>query len=171
MRKRELLLQNAKNEKDIRKGKEKRKMKTQNKKRKGFTLVELLVVIAILAILASVSVVGYLSFTNKAKQSKCETEALQVREVINGTLMDGKELTVGNYTAKLENNTLTLSPVNEEFNDVDTAISTLFTDLAGLNKADSTEFTYKGSVLTYTTDGYKCVITFDGTPLKAELVE
>lgn len=39
------------------------------KKKKGFTLVELLVVIAILAILASVSVVGYLSFTSKAKLS------------------------------------------------------------------------------------------------------
>ena len=139
-------------------------MKTQNKKRKGFTLVELLVVIAILAILASVSVVGYLSFTNKAKQSKCETEALQVREVINGTLMDGKELKVGTYTAKLENNTLTLLPVD----DVDTAISTLFADLAGLNK-EGVQFTYEGSVLTYTTDGYKCVITFDGNPLKAVL--
>ena len=138
----------------------------KNNKKKGFTLVELLVVIAILAILASVSVVGYLSFTNKAKQSKCETEALQVREVINGTLMDGKELKVGTYTAKLENNTLTLSPGN----DVDTAIKTLFTDLAGLDKADSIEFAYEDNVLTYTTDGYKCVITFDGNPLKAELV-
>ena len=137
----------------------------KNNKKKGFTLVELLVVIAILAILASVSVVGYLSFTNKAKQSKCETEALQVREVINGTLMDGKELKVGTYTAKLENNTLILSQVG----DVDTAISTLFTDLAGLDKADSTEFTYKNNVLTYTTDGYKCEITFDGNPLKAVL--
>ena len=136
----------------------------KNNKKKGFTLVELLVVIAILAILASVSVVGYLSFTNKAKQSKCETEALQVREVINGTLMDGKELKVGTYTAKLENNTLTLSPGN----DVDTAISTLFADLAGLNK-EGVQFTYEGSVLTYTTDGYKCVITFDGNPLKAVL--
>ena len=137
----------------------------KNNKKKGFTLVELLVVIAILAILASVSVVGYLSFTNKAKQSKCETEALQVIEVINGTLMDGKELKVGTYTAKLENNTLILSQVG----DVDTAISTLFTDLAGLDKADSTEFTYKNNVLTYTTDGYKCEITFDGNPLKAVL--
>ncbi len=41
-----------------------------NKKtKKGFTLVELLVVIAILAILATVSVVGYTSFINKANIS------------------------------------------------------------------------------------------------------
>lgn len=39
------------------------------KKRRGFTLVELLVVIAILAILATVSVVAYLGFTDKAKES------------------------------------------------------------------------------------------------------
>lgn len=48
------------------------------KKKKGFTLVELLVVIAILAILATVSVVGYLSFTNKAKQSADEQAVTQM---------------------------------------------------------------------------------------------
>ncbi|MBQ2804298.1 MAG: prepilin-type N-terminal cleavage/methylation domain-containing protein, partial [Clostridia bacterium] len=37
--------------------------------KKGFTLVELLVVIAILAILATVSVVGYTAFIQKAHQS------------------------------------------------------------------------------------------------------
>ncbi len=54
---------------------------TKNKKR-GFTLVELLVVIAILAILASVTVVGYLSFTKKAKDSNAVTELTQAREII-----------------------------------------------------------------------------------------
>jgi len=37
--------------------------------KKGFTLVELLVVIAILAILSTVAIVGYNSFTEKAKES------------------------------------------------------------------------------------------------------
>ena len=145
-------------------------MKTQNKKRKGFTLVELLVVIAILAILASVSVVGYLSFTDKAKQSKCETEAVQVREVINGHLMDGRTLTatVSNvtYTATFKGGNLELNSTEESLN-VDAAISALFVDLAGLNKDDSIEFDLEEGKLTYTTDGYKCVITFDGNPLTA----
>ena len=35
--------------------------------KKGFTLVELLVVIAIVAILATVAIIGYTSFTKKAK--------------------------------------------------------------------------------------------------------
>lgn len=54
---------------------------TKNKK-KGFTLVELLVVIAILAILASVTIVGYLSFTKKAKDSNATTELSQAKEII-----------------------------------------------------------------------------------------
>ena len=45
------------------------KEENEVKKRRGFTLVELLVVIAILAILATVSVVAYLGFTDKAKES------------------------------------------------------------------------------------------------------
>ncbi len=45
----------------------------KNKTKKGFTLVELLVVIAILAILATVSVVGYTSFIAKANLSNDQT--------------------------------------------------------------------------------------------------
>lgn len=48
-----------------------------NKKKKGFTLVELLVVIAILAILATVCIIGYTSFTKKAKESVYEQEKTQ----------------------------------------------------------------------------------------------
>ncbi|MBQ9979280.1 MAG: prepilin-type N-terminal cleavage/methylation domain-containing protein, partial [Clostridia bacterium] len=44
----------------------------RNNKNKGFTLVELLVVIAILAILATVSVVGYTSFIESATVSNDE---------------------------------------------------------------------------------------------------
>lgn len=48
-------------------------------KTKGFTLVELLVVIAILAILATVSVVGYTSFIENANNSACEQELAQIK--------------------------------------------------------------------------------------------
>ena len=58
--------------------------------RKGFTLVELLVVIAILAILATVSVVGYTSFIERAEKSNIETEAHQVESIISSALI-GKE--------------------------------------------------------------------------------
>ena len=55
-------------------------MKKNNKR--GFTLVELLVVIAILAILATVTVVGYISFTNKAKESVDEQAITQINNVL-----------------------------------------------------------------------------------------
>lgn len=54
------------------------------RKKKGFTLVELLVVIAIIAILASVSVVGYLSFTNKAKDSNDQSMVTQANTILMG---------------------------------------------------------------------------------------
>lgn len=50
--------------------------------RKGFTLVELLVVIAILAILATVSVVGYTSFIDRANQSTALQEMTQIRDAV-----------------------------------------------------------------------------------------
>lgn len=53
-----------------------------NQKKKAFTLVELLVVIAILAILATVSIIGYSSFIGRARKSNAQTEAAQAKEVI-----------------------------------------------------------------------------------------
>ena len=54
--------------------------------RKGFTLVELLVVIAILAILATVSVVGYTAFIAGADEQAVITEAEQVKTTIDAGL-------------------------------------------------------------------------------------
>lgn len=56
-------------------------MKT-NKKKKGFTLVELLVVIAIIAILATVSIVGYTSFINKANTSADQQAITQINTAL-----------------------------------------------------------------------------------------
>lgn len=54
----------------------------RNNKNKGFTLVELLVVIAILAILATVSVVGYTSFIESATVSNDENIAAQLNQFL-----------------------------------------------------------------------------------------
>ena len=53
-----------------------------NNTKKGFTLVELLVVIAILAILATVSVVGYTSFIDRAHKSNAEALLNQVVDYV-----------------------------------------------------------------------------------------
>ncbi|MBQ7873150.1 MAG: prepilin-type N-terminal cleavage/methylation domain-containing protein [Clostridia bacterium] len=80
-------------------------------KTKGFTLVELLVVIAILAILATVSVVGYTSYIKNANESVALQEMTQVRssikaeDILNGNfaISGGKvALTTGKDTSNEE---------------------------------------------------------------------
>ena len=65
-----------------------------NNTKKGFTLVELLVVIAILAILATVSVVGYTSFIERAEESNALTEAVQIKRSIETALIADDEVKV-----------------------------------------------------------------------------
>ena len=60
----------------------------KNNKRKGFTLVELLVVIAILAILATVSVVGYTAFIERANVSNDETVITQLNQFLEALKAD-----------------------------------------------------------------------------------
>ena len=57
-------------------------MTLKRKIRKGFTLVELVVVIAVIAILAGVSVGAYFGITESAKASKLEQEAKQLYKTI-----------------------------------------------------------------------------------------
>lgn len=91
-------------------------MKRENKK-KGFTLVELLVVIAILAILATVSIVGYTAFINRAHQSNAETEAHQIKTLLDAELLSGNEVVYGDYTINLvANDTITITTVDAENN-------------------------------------------------------
>lgn len=71
----------------------------KNNKTKGFTLVELLVVIAILAILATVSVVGYTSFIENATVSNDNNIATQ----LNNFLVALKADSNGEYYDELKN--------------------------------------------------------------------
>lgn len=57
------------------------------KRKKAFTLVELLIVIAILAILSTVSIIGYSSFTYKAKESNDIATLKQMNTVLDAGKM------------------------------------------------------------------------------------
>ena len=68
-------------------------MKLIKKMRKGFTLIELVVVIAVIAILSAVTVVSYIAITNKAKQSSDEQAVRQMNTILQAnSVMDLKSI-------------------------------------------------------------------------------
>lgn len=125
-------------------------------KTKGFTLVELLVVIAILAILATVSVVGYTSFIDSAKDSNAETEMNTVKRQI-----DAEAMTLGYefgsttvYTLHLDGDGYSVKDANGTLVTID---ATVVAALAATIQAD-VDF---GAIGTWTASGTK--ITFTST--------
>lgn len=94
-------------------------MKVNNKFKKGFTLVELVVVIAVIAILAAVSVGAYFGVTDSANDSKLTSESANIK--LNITLLGSEGNSYCNINKDyLEINNITL--FNEELNK-DTGIS------------------------------------------------
>ena len=129
-------------------------MKKNNKK--GFTLVELLVVIAILSILATVTVVGYLGFTQRAKESNATTELTQVRDVITAyTLEDGQyEYSDGsnNYVLSIADDKLAITKDEDIIStsaDIKAAINAI-PDLENLAKGEGQSFAIVDGNLEYT---------------------
>ena len=71
------------------------KAKTQ----KGFSLVELMVVIAIIAILAAVAIPMYSNYTTRAKIAKYIAESGTVKTQIAESLSDGKDIASETFDA------------------------------------------------------------------------
>lgn len=146
-------------------------MKLQKAKKRGFTLVELLVVIAILAILATVSVVGYTAFIKRARQSNCDTEAHQVEEALYAELISDKdgvfELGSVNSTAYYITNKVTTGKwvVATLSNSTYTAVSSVI-DLTDLFKTlldkDFEDLTTDGTFKTDTNGNIVYTVTYDG---------
>ncbi|WP_051514797.1 prepilin-type N-terminal cleavage/methylation domain-containing protein [Fervidicella metallireducens] len=64
--------------------------KNEKKRKKGFTLVELIVVIAILGILAAVTVPRFTGYQDKAKSTQTLVNAKQIATAIDSLIAEGK---------------------------------------------------------------------------------
>jgi len=127
-------------------------------KTKGFTLVELLVVIAILAILATVSVVGYTSYIGTTNQNTTLTEGVDIHNairdgVILGTYAQFKDSDDTVVYAQLDGASFKFI---DELPDGVTA-----NDISALLTNFKAKLSYADGVLTYTNRGYK--VTINGT--------
>ena len=144
-------------------------MKKNNLFKKGFTLVELVVVIAVIAILAAVSVGAYFGVTEQAKRNRLEQEvkqvhtALQTVSLVNNNhsslTKDGLKITSSYlFENKLEENLASnISLTNEsEVKDIDNHTICLSTSSLS-NKLE--DFTYKTiEYHNYEIDGIKALV-------------
>ena len=83
-------------------------LKSNNKKKKGFTLIELIIVIAIIAILAAIAIPNFLGIQRKSKIKADIASAKTIYDATSAAIAEGKinpEELVGD-----DKNTATLDP-------------------------------------------------------------
>ena len=140
---------------------------------KGFTLIELMIVVAIIGILAAVALPAYQDYTVRAKMSEvilamsaCRTSITEVYQT-GGTPPNpnswGCEAVSSKYVAglKTDTNGIVTATVQNISTDVNAKVVTL-SPMIGTNVADSSKDMGKGLT------GWRCGSTTDGTNLNSK---
>ncbi len=105
------------------------------KSKKGFTLVELIVVIAIIGVLAAIIVPTTLHFVNEGRQEAANSELSEIRNAVNNGLTLTPTLTSDNILLILENSSI----ANTSEGDVVISVATDGTITFHSNSSDCTE--------------------------------
>lgn len=135
---------------------------TRNKKKKGFTLVELIVVLVILAILAALLIPALTGYIDTANEKKVVAVARQYAMAAQSTVSDAYGQNVKIKTIEINaNQTATVildSYTADDASTVAADLATKFKDLAEIAEGDTATFEIENQKLkdecTVTTDGW-----------------
>jgi len=83
-----------------------------NRNQKGFTLIELMIVIAIIGILAAIAIPNFISYRNKAFCSKAESDASSVQAAMSSYFSEPNNITISDGTLKASAERPALNPGN-----------------------------------------------------------
>lgn len=117
------------------------------KREEGFTLIELMIVIAIIGVLAAIAIPNFISYRNKSFCSRAESDANGIKAAI-GSYFSNPARTATPTISQLKNKEkLTLSNTTATVNGTDpnSVITITVTDASGRCPQGTTYTTYIGS--------------------------
>jgi prepilin-type N-terminal cleavage/methylation domain-containing protein len=85
-------------------------MITRNQK--GFTLIELMIVIAIIGILAAIAIPNFISYRNKAFCSRAESDATAIQAAISSYFSEPNNVSISKTSLDASNDRPALNPNN-----------------------------------------------------------